>query len=223
VTCDQAPELAVYVLGALEPAERSAVERHVATCEACRAELADLAGMPGLLARIDRAEVEHIVAAPHPQLDVADDAGLNRLLAASRRADGRDRRGRRRIQLLSVAAALVVLAGAGGTAAAVWGGSGHRAAPITASAGPVHATVRLTGSSTGTAIALDLSGVAPEEHCRLVAVSKTGAVSDAGSWTASYTGWAGIHGVTAIAATDLASLRVVTTAGATLVTIPVNS
>lgn len=220
MTCDQAPELAVYVLGALEPAERSAVERHLATCESCRSELAELAGMPGLLGRIDRAEAERIAAAPHRAVYAADDAGLDRLLteAAGHR---RDRHHRRRVQLLSVAAALLVLAGAGGTAVAVWGGSGHGAAPITASAGSVHATVRLTGSSTGTAIALDLSGVAPEERCRLVAVSKTGVISDAGSWTASYTGWAGIHGVTAIATGDLASLRVVTAAGATLVTIPV--
>ena len=41
--CAQARiSLGVYVLGALEPAERAAVDTHLATCEGCRAELADI-------------------------------------------------------------------------------------------------------------------------------------------------------------------------------------
>lgn len=44
-------ELGVYVLGALEPAERDRVERHLTDCDACRDELASLAGLPSLLAK----------------------------------------------------------------------------------------------------------------------------------------------------------------------------
>lgn len=41
--------LGALVLGALTPAEREQVERHVAQCDRCRTELAELALLPGLL------------------------------------------------------------------------------------------------------------------------------------------------------------------------------
>jgi hypothetical protein len=48
--------LGVYVLGAIDPAERALVDAHLATCEACRAELAEFAGLPALLALIPAGE-----------------------------------------------------------------------------------------------------------------------------------------------------------------------
>jgi anti-sigma factor RsiW len=39
----------VYLLGAIEPAQRALVNRHLAACPDCRAELAGLAGLPALL------------------------------------------------------------------------------------------------------------------------------------------------------------------------------
>jgi anti-sigma factor RsiW len=51
--CTQArQELGVYLLGAIEPAQRALVERHLAACPRCRAELAGLAGLPSLLRRV---------------------------------------------------------------------------------------------------------------------------------------------------------------------------
>ena len=44
-------ELGVYVLGALDPAARDRLERHLADCEACRDELASLAVLPSMLSR----------------------------------------------------------------------------------------------------------------------------------------------------------------------------
>ncbi|MCM3884277.1 anti-sigma factor [Frankia sp. R82] len=54
-----APRIALgaYVLGALEPADRAAVANHLAGCADCRAELASLAGLPGLLGRLQLADV----------------------------------------------------------------------------------------------------------------------------------------------------------------------
>lgn len=46
-------DLGVYVLGALEPAARDRVERHLSGCAGCRNELADLAVLPTLLSRLD--------------------------------------------------------------------------------------------------------------------------------------------------------------------------
>jgi anti-sigma factor RsiW len=44
-------QLGVYLTGAIAPADRAAVVRHLTACEDCRAELAGLAGLPALLRR----------------------------------------------------------------------------------------------------------------------------------------------------------------------------
>src|SRR5262245_62248559 len=54
--------LGVYVLGAIDPAERALVDEHLATCLDCREELASLAGLPSLLRRIPLQEAERLVA-----------------------------------------------------------------------------------------------------------------------------------------------------------------
>lgn len=48
---------AAYVLGALSSEERSAYETHLADCHACRGAVAELAGVPGLLAKLPPGEV----------------------------------------------------------------------------------------------------------------------------------------------------------------------
>jgi hypothetical protein len=48
--------LGVYVLGAIDPAERAMVDAHLTTCQECRDELAGLAGLPALLARVSTDE-----------------------------------------------------------------------------------------------------------------------------------------------------------------------
>jgi predicted lipoprotein with Yx(FWY)xxD motif len=45
------PQLGVYLTGAIAPADRVMVVRHLAACADCRAELAGLAGLPALLRR----------------------------------------------------------------------------------------------------------------------------------------------------------------------------
>ena len=56
--------LGVYVLDAIDPAERVLVDQHLVGCAECRAELAGLAGLPALLSRVDPAEIEHEPAWP---------------------------------------------------------------------------------------------------------------------------------------------------------------
>jgi len=46
---------AAYVLGALSPAERHEFESHLEDCERCRAAVAELGALPGLLGRLDAA------------------------------------------------------------------------------------------------------------------------------------------------------------------------
>jgi predicted lipoprotein with Yx(FWY)xxD motif len=45
------PQLGVYLTGAIAPADRVVVVRHLAACASCRAELAGLAALPALLRR----------------------------------------------------------------------------------------------------------------------------------------------------------------------------
>lgn len=48
---------AAYVLGALAPAERLDYEQHLGECVRCRAEVSELAGIPGLLGHVDLPQV----------------------------------------------------------------------------------------------------------------------------------------------------------------------
>ncbi|MBW3621095.1 MAG: zf-HC2 domain-containing protein [Actinobacteria bacterium] len=86
-------DLGVYVLGGLDPGERDAFERHLATCDACRDDLADLAVLPALLSRLPVSDdVDAVVPPPVEPV-------LERIAAERRQA-------RRRSRLLAVAAAV---------------------------------------------------------------------------------------------------------------------
>lgn len=52
---------AAYVLGALPLPERLQYERHLADCPRCREAVAELAGIPGLLARVDDADADRLL------------------------------------------------------------------------------------------------------------------------------------------------------------------
>jgi predicted anti-sigma-YlaC factor YlaD len=60
-------ELGVYVLGAIETADRRAVDAHLACCAGCRGQLAELAGLPELLSRVSADEAYRLTPcrAPH--------------------------------------------------------------------------------------------------------------------------------------------------------------
>jgi anti-sigma-K factor RskA len=106
---DARMSLGVYVLGAIDPAERGLVDAHLATCRDCRDELAGLAGLPALLARVNPDEVSRICADDAVRT-VTDDQPPAELLGTVRDlAEARRRRNRWRF--LSAAAAVVVIAG----------------------------------------------------------------------------------------------------------------
>jgi Putative zinc-finger len=104
------PSLGVYVLGAIDPAERGLVDAHLSTCRDCRDELAGLAGLPALLARVNPDEISRICADDTVRPMASDDHPPEELLGTVLGlAEARRRRNRWRF--LSAAAAVVAIAG----------------------------------------------------------------------------------------------------------------
>jgi hypothetical protein len=62
VRCEHLHDSGPYVLGALSPTERDTYERHFADCAVCRAEVAELAALPGLMGRLDLATAQAIAS-----------------------------------------------------------------------------------------------------------------------------------------------------------------
>lgn len=200
--------LGAYLLGALDPRERAEVELHLSGCRRCRDEVAELAPLPGLMARIT---VDEAISGPPP----VDDAMLERLLAAATR-ERRTAGVRRRV--LAVAAAVALVGGSLGGVAVYRAATAQTTHAVDASSGTVRMHVEMTAASNGTALTLRLSGVPSEEHCELIAISDTGAREVAGSWEASYTGTAVIRGTTAIPYEHLRTLVIETYDGVDLLT-----
>ena len=104
------PSLGVYVLGAIDPAERGLVDAHLVTCRDCRDELAGMAGLPALLARVNPDEISRICADDTVRPMASDDHPPEELLGTVLGlAEARRRRNRWRY--LSAAAAVVAIAG----------------------------------------------------------------------------------------------------------------
>jgi hypothetical protein len=103
------PSLGVYVLGAIDPAERGLVDAHLITCRDCRDELAGLAGLPALLARVNPDEISRICADDAVYTVASDDPPKELLGTVHDLAEARRRRNKWRY--LSAAAAVAAIAG----------------------------------------------------------------------------------------------------------------
>jgi anti-sigma factor RsiW len=196
--CEEARiSLGVYVVGAIEPAERAAVDAHLSGCAECRAELADLDGLPALLAMVSvedaagRAERDSGVP---PALSAVPDRSEPDPASLSAARNRRNKRGRARIAVASTAAAvLVALAGLGG---AILGS--HQAQPAQglntgAALGPwrtatgdgaagIRAIVRYRAMDWGTEVAVMVAGIPVHTACSIEAVGPDGTATMAGSW-----------------------------------------
>jgi Putative zinc-finger len=209
-SCDSLERLSLgaYVLGALDPVERAAVDGHLSRCRACRDELADLAAMPGLLSRVRVEDVLEPAPSPSP-------AAAERLIGRLRVA----RRARRRrlgaaagaLALAAIAAGAIVL----GTQAS--GGSNVASVSATSARTGVTASFGLRPAAWGTAVRVRLRGVPPNTRCKLIAYSRGGRREVAGTWRATYDGTADVQAATAIPRGQLASLEVATAGGRRLV------
>lgn len=228
MTCPHTSTLGVYLLGALEPEERSTFESHLYGCDICRAELVRLAPLPGLLNQISVTDFEEITEPPAPAVDPVAPLELvepegSDAPAIEDQPDQPDqpvqpvrkRWVRRNWQALTAAAAAVVLVVAGVLGVqALWGSDSSDHTVTWTAEDPnsgVQAQIQLTERSWGTDIKVWMSDVPGSKECRLVVMAKNGYrdradpyVEIAGWWTSSHRPNDDIPGSTSI---DLASIR----------------
>ena len=136
MTCEYADRDGAYVLGSLSGVERLEFERHLGSCRECDRAVRRMAGLPGLLARVDTAVLDGLDG-----LDPAEPVPstvLPRLHRATRRAARR--------RLVAVGAAAAVLAA--GLALGVVATTDRGSTPPPAATTPV-ATVALPMSPVG--------------------------------------------------------------------------
>jgi hypothetical protein len=185
--------LGVYVLGAIDPAERAIVDAHLPTCRDCRDELAGLAGIPALLARVGPTELARIEAeegGQEKERPPAELVGTVLDLAAARRRRNRWRYG-------AAAAAVVALAGGvfGGLAASGPtpksvpaiafdpGGTTWDKASATNPANNVKADIAYGFERWGTVLAARVEGIPVGTTCQLWVVHGDGTKTQAMEWT----------------------------------------
>lgn len=211
---------ASYVLGALPADERLEYERHLAGCPACRESVAELAGMPGILARLSTEDALAVRAdeVDTPRADAEQQgADLRRLAHLATR-----RRRRRRGLVTALAAAAAVVALVGGVAL-----GGSRLSPFAGDTGRTTAATAMSPVGGETRLAADLRitekpwGTRFDWNCSygsglwrrgsaarydLVVTDDDGRTSTVATWALTQDRAAGLSASTEI---DLASIRTV--------------
>jgi len=194
--------LGVYVLGAIEPGDRTQVDEHLATCADCREELASLAGLPALLRRVPTAEAERLAVAD--QADSAtEEAPPDDLLPSLLARTAQARRVRRWRELAAAAAVVVLALGAGAAGASLAGSGSSPAAPSASQAQASHAwhkvsatdahtgatlTVKYAPVHWGTTMAVQVAGVPSGTVCQFQVTDVLGHHIVVGGWRVEYQG-----------------------------------
>jgi anti-sigma factor RsiW len=216
--------LGVYVVGAIDPSERSVVDAHLAHCPDCREELAGLAGLPALLGRVPADDAERLALGD----DVLEEPPAELLDSLLARVAARRRARKWRTVTAVAAAAVIVLGGgiAGGTAISHLHGSAPSSAAAQTQSGmargtawPVEAAVYYDSAPSGTKVQVQVTGVPAGDHCVFWAITRGGAHLSAGQWTATSTGTTWYPGWTPHPVTQLTGFDV-SVGGHVIVMIP---
>lgn len=222
--------LGVYVLGAISPADRGAVDSHLAGCADCREELAGLACLPGRLASVCAAD---LTAMELGDVDAPGLGGPSEVMLRSML--GRAARLRRRLLWRSVAVAAAVAVIAGGGAVAVshelsppplrpaaaalpWPATVHGTNPVTGAA----ATVRYGPQPWGLELDVQVNGIPAGTRCELQVVGPGGREVAAGGWmVAGGHAWAWYPASSPFPVSGVRGFAITTAAGQALVNVPV--
>jgi Putative zinc-finger len=196
--------LGVYVLGAIDPAERAQVDAHLTGCRDCRDELAGLAGLPALLSRVGAEEAFALAESDGPPAagqaagraaDPGDTPPRELIATVIDLTSARRRRRRLRDATLGVAAALIIAAGVFGGLRL--GSSPPQAAQASAqfpgpASGPwqtatgqsqsMTATVQYRPMGWGTQLAAKVTGIPVGTRCEIWVLGQGGTRTLAASW-----------------------------------------
>ncbi len=227
-----------YVLGALSPADRRAFEVHLATCDACSAAVNELAGLPGLLARVPDEQALALAPVPaaepgtagaggsaaSPRVGTTPDA-LPKLLHAARRHRARVRWWTAG-SLVAAAAVLAFVAALILPAALTPSHSEAGGTHVTLSQvqpNPLTADVRLISEPWGTRIETNCSYAESEGSTEkgpwtytMVVTDRAGASTQVSSWTAYAGTTVSPTATTSVAVADIASIDIRAASGQVL-------
>ena len=210
---------AAYVLGALDSVDRRDYERHIASCPECAADVAELAGLPGILGKLSADDAESLLTDNDLQSDVDDhlrDAAHTPGLV-QRLAVGAGRRRRRvRLGILSAAVAVVALITVGGVAyTALQTPSPAAVAMAPVGQDVVTASMRVTPKQWGTRFDWSCSytsgytsGTGGAGAYDLVIIEKSGATKTVATWTGNSAEVKGLTASTDVATADIRSVEI---------------
>ncbi|MFC5268780.1 anti-sigma factor family protein [Kribbella qitaiheensis] len=246
MTCPDTVAIGAYVLGALDPAERLELERHLPDCPTCLDALLRFANLPGLLNTLTLEEAvstaadsdlagslalgqEHNLLTAAPLDDARTPAPAQVPAPAdasggpvSSRSAGKPRRTIPRRRALIATAAAICL---GLTGVLIGRQTVTQPAPqaqtsvnwsATDGVGGLDTTARLSNQSWGTDIQLQMKDLNPGQLCKLVVHARSGALETTGWWTTNYIDQAEVPASTSIALPDIDRIDVVTAAGRVL-------
>lgn len=174
--------LGVYVVGAIEPNERSLFDEHLNQCYGCREELAGLAVLPALLHRIPVSEAEQLIEPSPDAVDPDNPAPrvLSRLLVEVR---GRQRS--RRFRTVLAAAAAVIIAVSGSVAVSTLvnhSGSNISLDRVFVQKGAVSGEVKYGAVDSRTVIWVHVHGIPEWTYCKFYVQTKDGRTQLVGGW-----------------------------------------
>jgi hypothetical protein len=211
-SCEQARgQIALAAIGRLPESERLSLESHLEGCPECRSDLADLSGLEAALSAAEIDRVDQVVAIP----ESLRSAVLGSLESEVATEVSRNRRASR-LRVLSIAAALVILAG-GGTAIAIGVTGSNQPVPAKTFAltGPngASATVQLTSESWGTRVVLEASGQTAAKDLTVWMREDNGSWWTAGTYNSVDGSIVNVTMSCSVPSSDIDGVRVTNTAG----------
>jgi hypothetical protein len=181
---------AAYVLGILGPDERRDFERHLTTCDACSAAVAELAGVPGILGTLSRDEAVALSQAADENAARAEHGNPDLVTRLAVEAGKRRRRNRLVTGAVGVAAASALIAG--GFAIGNAGDAPNQVATVAMAQtqpGVMTANISVTKKAWGTRFDwtcqyVDTTWEAGKHTYELVATDDDGTETVVATWTA---------------------------------------
>lgn len=184
-----------YTMGALDADDRREFEAHLRECRHCRAEVGQLAALPGLLAQIDRDALDDVP-------DARTAAAIERRARAEISSLITSRKRWRRVAAIA-AAVLVAL-----VAATAWPDRGpeQRDATVELAIGATtaeSASIRAEAKGWGTELHAELGGLPERTAYQLWTVDNEGSWVVAATWGPTPTGGARVTGASSTALGDV--------------------